>query len=95
VAEATGVHVDTLLRSKRRLGHIMTARKMLVMVCRKYYGMQYRDMMEYLPFSSSVLVRHYYSGVARLRTDNDFAVVWNYVSGHALRDIQRRRLGDD
>jgi hypothetical protein len=36
VAEYTGVHVEALLHSKRRLGRIMSARKMLVMVCRKY-----------------------------------------------------------
>ena len=95
VGEATGVHVTAILHSKRRYGHIMTARKMLIMLCRKYYGMQYSEIAEYIPATPTVLVRHYKSGVARLRTDQEFADVWEQVAGHVLRHIQRRRLSND
>jgi chromosomal replication initiation ATPase DnaA len=94
VGEATGVHVTAILHSKRRYGHIMMARKMLVMLCRKYFGMQYSEIAEYIPVTSTVLIRHYKSGVARLRSDQEFADVWEQVAGHVLRHIQQRRLKD-
>lgn len=92
VAECTGIHVEALLHSKRRLGHIMTARKMLVMACRKYYGMQYREIAEYIPSTPNVLMRHYHSGVSRLRTDREFEHVWERIAGYLLRNIKERRL---
>ena len=72
----------------------MAARKMLIMACRKYYGMQYREIAEYIPFTHSVLVRHYHSGVGMVRTDSDFEAVWSQVAGYLLRNIQQRRLSD-
>lgn len=92
IAEATGVHVEAILHSKRRMGYIMTARKMLVMACRKYYGMQYWEISLYIPFTPNMLMRHYHSGVTRLRTDAEFEKVWSHVAGYLLRNIQRRRL---
>jgi hypothetical protein len=95
VAEATGVHVETLLYSRRRLGHIMEARKMLIMACRKFYGMQYAEIADYIPFTPNVLMRHYHSGVARLRSDSDFEDVWEGIAGRLLRKIRAKRLAQN
>lgn len=92
VAECTGVHVEVILHSRRRHGHIMAARKMLIMACRKYYGLQYQEIAEFIPATPNVLMRHYHSGVGRLRSDRDFEVVWEKVSGYLLRNIKERRL---
>lgn len=65
---------------------------MLIMACRKYYGMQYKELAEYLPFTPNMLMRHYHSGVAMVRTDSEYEKLWSLVGGYLLRNIQRRRL---
>lgn len=92
VAEATGIHVESIIRSKRRFSDIMAARKMVIMGCRKYYGMSYREIAQYLPWSPNLLMRHYHSGVALVRGDQDFEDIWIKVSHRFLRNIQQRRL---
>lgn len=94
ISEVTGVHVEALLHSRRRFGLLMAARKMLVMACRKYYGMQYKVIADFIPFSTNVLLRHYQSGVKILRSDPEFEAMWEQVAGRLLRNIRQRRLND-
>ena len=92
VAEATGIHVEAIMRSKRRFSDLMAARKMVIMGCRRYYGMSYREIAYFLPFSPNLLMRHYHSGVALLRGDSEFEGVWIHASNKFMRNIQQRRL---
>lgn len=93
VGTLTGVHESAILRATSRKQHIMHARKLTILLCRKYLGMSYEDIAQYINGTCPTLSRHYHSGVALARTDPEFRELWQIAADQVLRKVRERSLG--
>lgn len=90
VADLTGIDPAVIAKSTRRYGYIMAARKLAVMLCRKFFGLQYKEIIGHINGDQSTLVRHYRGGVLMVKGDANYRLVWEMAADKALSLIRER-----
>jgi len=90
VADLTGLDPAVIAKSNRRFGHIMAARKLAIMLCRKFLGLQYKEIIGHINGDQSTLVRHYRNGVVLVKRDPDYRLVWEMAADKVLSKIRER-----
>lgn len=94
VGTLTGVHESAILRATSRKQYIMHARKITILLCRKYLGMSYAEIAQYINGTGPTLSRHYHSGAALVKTDPEFRTLWMIAADQVTRKLRERSLGD-